>query len=84
MARTTQSLLDQLDDAIYALQAAMIDTAGTEEYQLPSGVRVRRSAFGSALRSLYLTRADLLRSTGMTSIQRVRVGSLSQPAGTDR
>ncbi len=84
MARSTQSLLDQLDDAIYNLQQAMIDTSGVEEYQLPSGVRVRRSAFGSALRSLYSTRADLMRSVSMSSLRRVRVGSLSLAGGIDR
>lgn len=84
MATTTAARIDQIDAAIDALLVAMADTSGVEEYQLPSGVRVRRAAFGSTVAKLQELRDCLSRRVASASSRRVRVGSFSLPGGIDR
>lgn len=82
MATSTSARIDQIDAAIDALLVAMADTSGVEEYQLPSGVRVRRAAFGPTVAKLQELRDTLARRT--SSVRRVRVGSLGSTGGIDR
>lgn len=82
MATSTSARIDQIDAAIDALLVAMADTSGVEEYQLPSGVRVRRAAFGPTVAKLQEVRDTLARRT--SSVRRVRVGSLGSSGGIDR
>lgn len=82
MATSTSDRINQIDAAIDALLVAMADTSGVEEYQLPSGVRVRRAAFGSTVTKLQELRDRLARRS--SSVRRVRVGSMSLPTGIDR
>lgn len=83
MAISTSARIDEIDAAISALLDAMTDTSGVEEYQLPSGVRVRRANFGTTVSRLQEIRDRLARSVSSRT-GRVRVGSLGLTGGIDR
>jgi hypothetical protein len=89
MAKTTAQLLSQLEDTIYELQQALIDT-NVEEYRVRGGRGgdriVRRAEFSRTLEVLYAQRAQLKQqATAETSAgRRVRVAKLGRPRAVDR